>query len=57
MAFRRLFPWVGMAVGIALVALGARVANGHTVYATVGERIADRLGERARRGGVEGYFV
>jgi len=53
----RLFPWVGLVVGVALVALGARLAGGTMVYASVGERIADRLGGRARRGGAGSYFI
>ncbi len=53
----RLFPWIGLVVGVALVALGARLAGGTMVYASVGERIADRLGGRARRGGAGSYFI
>ena len=56
-ALVRLFPWVGLVVGVTLVALGARLACGTMVYASVGERIADRLGGRARRGGAGSYFV
>jgi cytochrome c-type biogenesis protein len=53
----RLFPWVGLAIGVGLVALGARLVSGPTLYASVGERIADRLGGRARRTGGASYFV
>jgi cytochrome c-type biogenesis protein len=53
----RLFPWVGLAIGVALVALGARVVSGPTLYASVGERLADRLSGRARRTGSRSYFV
>lgn len=56
-ALVRLLPWVGLAVGVALVALGARLTSGDMVYASVGERIADRLAVRARRAGADGYFV
>jgi cytochrome c biogenesis protein CcdA len=53
----RLFPWVGLVVGVSLVALGARLAGGTMVYASLGERIADRLGGRARRRGAGHYFI
>jgi cytochrome c biogenesis protein CcdA len=56
-ALVRLFPWVGLVVGVFLVALGARLAGGTMVYASLGERIADRLGGRARRSGAGSYFV
>jgi cytochrome c-type biogenesis protein len=56
-ALFRLLPWVGLVVGVALVAVGARLTARPTLYASVGERIADRLGGRARRGGVGGYFI
>jgi cytochrome c biogenesis protein CcdA len=56
-ALVRLFPWVGLVVGVSLVALGARLAGGPMVYTSVGERIADRLGGRARRRGAGSYFV
>src|SRR5260370_26817522 len=46
----RLFPWIGLVVGVALVALGARLAGGTMGYARLGERIADPLGGRARAG-------
>jgi cytochrome c-type biogenesis protein len=56
-ALVRLLPWVGLVVGVALVAVGARLTARPTLYASVGERIADRLGGRARRGGAGGYFI
>ncbi len=56
-ALEELLPWVGLLVGVALVALGARLAARHTLYVSLGERIADRLGGRARRGGAGGYFI
>jgi cytochrome c-type biogenesis protein len=56
-ALVRLLPWVGLVVGVALVAVGARLTARPTLYASVGERIADRLGRRARRAGAGGYFI
>jgi cytochrome c-type biogenesis protein len=56
-ALVRLLPWVGLVVGVALVALGARVAAWPALYSSLGDRIADRLGRRARRGGAGSYFI
>ncbi len=56
-ALVRAFPWVGLAVGVGLVALGARLVSGATVYANLGERVADWLGLRARQAGARGYFL
>jgi cytochrome c-type biogenesis protein len=56
-ALVRLFPWVGLVVGVVLVALGARLASGTLVFASMGERIADRLGGRAGRREAASYFV
>src|SRR6266536_11739 len=53
----RVFPLVGLAVGVGLVAVGARLIGGATVYAGLGERIADRLGQRAQQSGTRGYFL
>ncbi len=56
-ALVRLFPWVGLVVGVSLVALGARLAGGTMVYARMGEQIADRLGGRARSRSAGSYFI
>ncbi len=56
-ALVRLFPWVGLVVGVSVVALGARLSGGPMVYSSVGERVADRLGGRARRRGADSYFI
>jgi len=53
----RLFPWLGLAVGVVLVAVGARLLGGNLLYASTGERMADRLRGRAPRTGTTSYFV
>lgn len=53
----RLFPWLGLAVGVVLVAVGARLLGGNPLYASTGERMADRLRGRAPRTGTTSYFV
>lgn len=56
-ALVHLFPWIGFAVGVLLVALGARLVNGPIQYTNLGERIADRIGGRAQRAGPIGFFL
>ena len=56
-ALVRLFPWVGLAVGVVLVALGARLVSGPLPYASLGERIADRLGRHAGATRPTGFFL
>ena len=56
-ALVHVFPWVGLAVGVVLVALGARLISGPLPYAGLGERIADRLGSRERGTGPVGFFL
>ncbi|ACZ43261.1 cytochrome c biogenesis protein transmembrane region [Thermobaculum terrenum ATCC BAA-798] len=51
------FPWVGLIVGIALVFLGGRMLGGHMVYSSLGERVADRIGSRARGRNLGAYFL
>ena len=53
----RLFPWLGLAVGVLLVAVGARLLGGNVLYASTGERMADRLRGRAPRTGTSSYFI
>jgi hypothetical protein len=56
-ALVRAFPWIGLLVGAALVAVGARLVSGSTLYADVGERVADRLGPVARHADIRGYLA
>jgi cytochrome c biogenesis protein CcdA len=50
-----LFPWVGLGVGVLMVVAGGRALAGHPIYSAAGDRMADRLGARARLGGLDGY--
>jgi len=56
-ALVHLFPWVGLAVGVVLVALGARLVSGPIAYFSLGRQIADRLGRRAGGTGASGFFL
>lgn len=49
------FPWIGLAVGVALVAAGASALVGADLHLNLGDRLGDRAGDTARRGGVVGY--
>ncbi len=50
-------PWVGLAVGAALVLAGGLLLGGAEFSAGPGERLAGRLGGRARAGGLGGYLA
>ena len=49
------FPWAGLVVGVLLVLASGRMLAGRPVYATFGNRLADRMGAAARREGLWGY--
>ena len=49
------FPWIGLAVGLLLILTAGRMLAGRAVYASLGDRLADRLGEPARRSDLWGY--
>ncbi|HEV2035436.1 MAG TPA: cytochrome c biogenesis protein CcdA [Candidatus Dormibacteraeota bacterium] len=51
----RLFPWIGLAAGLALIAAGAAIFAGAQLYSSLGQRLGAQLGERATRGGIAGY--
>jgi cytochrome c biogenesis protein CcdA len=50
-----LLPWLSVAVGVLLVLAGARRLSSERLDFRVPERLADALGEHARRSGVFGY--
>ncbi|MBI3969921.1 MAG: cytochrome c biogenesis protein CcdA [Chloroflexi bacterium] len=56
-AAARYFPWVGLAVGVLLVFTGGRMLGGGTLYSSIGERMADRVGASARQNSYRGYFA
>ncbi len=51
------FPWMGLAVGVVLVLAGGTMLSGGSLYTTVGERVAGRIGAGARRPSVRGYLA
>lgn len=53
----RYFPWLGLMVGVMLVLVAGGMLGGGEVRATVGERLAGRLGAGTRRSGNAGYLA
>jgi cytochrome c biogenesis protein CcdA len=51
------FPWIGLAVGFMLVFGGGRMLAGGTLYASFGDRMADRMRGGVRQPGLRGYFA
>jgi cytochrome c biogenesis protein CcdA len=52
-----LLPWLGIVVGVALVALGGYLLSGGSLESGVGNRIADRLGRVAGSDGFGAYVA
>lgn len=50
-----IFPWVGLVVGVLLIAAGSYLVAGGTVYTGFGDQMAQRLGGLASRPGLAGY--
>ncbi len=50
------FPWIGLTVGIALVAGGAWMLGGRPIYGALGEQLAARMGD-PRKAGLRGYVL
>ncbi len=50
-------PWAGLAVGVVMVLAAGRMLSGGTLYASFGDRVADRMQATARQGGLRGYFA
>lgn len=53
----RIFPWLGLVVGVSLVLLAGRLILGGGMYAGLGERMAARVTGIARGNNVAGYFA
>jgi cytochrome c-type biogenesis protein len=51
----RSLPWIGLAVGVVLVAIGGLVLSGRHLTATLPHRAAARLGRGAGTSGLRGY--
>src|SRR5579859_4028442 len=49
------FPWIGLAVGLALVGAGAWMLSGRAIYSALGARTAARIGGTGQAN-VRGYF-
>ena len=56
-AVARYFPWLGLTIGVLLVVAGGRMLSGGTLYARLGERMADHFGTRAGHASRTGYFA
>ena len=56
-AIAHYLPWVDLAVGVGLVLVGGRIVAGGTLYSSLGERMADRMGAAVRQPGLGGYFA
>ncbi len=52
----RWMPWVGLGVGVALIAAGAWRLSGNNLYASLGDRLSARLTDRESLG-PKGYFL
>src|SRR5712692_7494968 len=51
----RYFPWIGLVVGVLLVAAGAATLGGVSPQLGILDRLGDRAGAIAKRGGIAGY--
>lgn len=54
-ALGRALPAIGLTVGVGLAATGAYLLSGRTIYSSLGDRAAARLGTAARAPGHRGY--
>ena len=50
------FPWIGLAIGVLLIVFSGWLIRGGTVYSSLGERLAARIGNPAQAS-VRGYFL
>ncbi len=53
----RFLPWLGLLIGVLLIAAGGRMLGGALLYARLGEQVAGRLGQDARQLSVRGYLA
>lgn len=53
----RIFPWLGLIVGVVLVVLAGRLVAGGSMHAGFGERMAARITGMARGNHIGGYFA
>ncbi|MCH8849869.1 MAG: cytochrome c biogenesis protein CcdA [Chloroflexi bacterium] len=50
------FPWIGLAIGVLLLAAGGWLLAGGTLYNAIGDRLAARIGDPSQAS-VRGYFL
>ena len=50
------FPWIGLAIGVLLLAAGGWLLAGGTLYNAIGDRLAARIGDPSQAS-VKGYFL
>ena len=50
------FPWIGLVIGVLLIATGGWLLRGGSLYSAIGERVAARIGD-PRQTSVSGYFL
>ncbi len=53
----RIFPWLGLIVGVALVVVAGRMLTSDGLYVGLGEQLSARVTGVARGGKVTGYFA
>lgn len=53
----RYLPWLGLLIGVLLVLVAGRLLSGGMLYASLGERVATRLGAGAQAQGPRAYFA
>ncbi|MEX2599453.1 MAG: cytochrome c biogenesis protein CcdA, partial [Dehalococcoidia bacterium] len=50
-----IFPWIGLAIGVILAAVGAYMLSGGKVYTNLAARLSTKVG--SSNNGVRGYFT
>jgi cytochrome c biogenesis protein CcdA len=50
------FPWIGLSIGVLLVALGLWLVMGRTLYTSLTEQLATRMGAPSQKG-IRGFFM
>jgi len=50
------FPWIGLGIGVLLIALGLWLLTGHTLYTGFTERLTERMGNPGQKD-IRGFFT
>ncbi len=56
-ALARQLPWVGLAIGLALLIVGGRQLAGQPLYAGWSDRLAEQFGQSSQRTDLRGFFA